>query len=305
MSALSVLPAGMLPAMNAPHPSDAPGPAPGPAPGVPPEPPPGEPDVCLRCGYALTGLDADGICPECGTPVADSRRGALLKFSDPEYVATLHRGVLLLLVGSITAIGLSTLGGVLLAAMALSQSAGTGGGGTWTGTLMQVAQGLQLLGVAGEAMVILGWWWFSTADPALPPAARGDRPRLVIRIALVFGVLGLLAGIGMNGTGVGPQTFGGGLTILGGVLMLLAGLAQVARFFGGMVYLRWMAPRLPDPFVGQRAKRYMWLLPLLIVIGSCILIGPLIATILTWLLLNRVRKHLKSIREGTPAPATA
>lgn len=28
--------------------------------------------LCERCGYALAGLEHDGACPECGTPIAES-----------------------------------------------------------------------------------------------------------------------------------------------------------------------------------------------------------------------------------------
>ena len=28
--------------------------------------------LCERCGYALVGLSAEGNCPECGQPIAES-----------------------------------------------------------------------------------------------------------------------------------------------------------------------------------------------------------------------------------------
>jgi hypothetical protein len=267
-----------------------------------PATPAGDEDVCLRCGYALQGLDADGQCPECGTPVAASRQGRLLRFSDPEYVATLHRGIVLLLVGSIMSVLLAISGGIAGIAVAFVQSSGGG----VSNVTAQIVMGLQLLGSSGELLVILGWWWFSSPDPALPPAARGDRPRLVIRVALAFGVLGAVAGLGVGGIGVGPQSVTGGLWQFASAAMLgLAGLAQMVRFFAGMFYLRWMAPRIPDPLIEQRAGRYLWLLPVLVVVGSCVLVGPLIATVLQWLLLNRVRIQLRAIRAEASPPVPA
>jgi len=37
---------------------------------------PGDQDRCERCGYALTGLEPQGACPECGEPLARSHPGA-------------------------------------------------------------------------------------------------------------------------------------------------------------------------------------------------------------------------------------
>ena len=51
--------------------------------------------ACVRCGYNLRGLPRAGVCPECSTPVADSLRTKILKYSSPEYLAKLHRGVFL------------------------------------------------------------------------------------------------------------------------------------------------------------------------------------------------------------------
>ena len=30
--------------------------------------------TCLHCNYRLRGLPADGVCPECGTPIIESIR---------------------------------------------------------------------------------------------------------------------------------------------------------------------------------------------------------------------------------------
>jgi hypothetical protein len=48
---------------------------------------------------------------------------------------------------------------------------------------------------------------------------------------------------------------------------------------------------------------YRWLLPLIAVVGAVALfLGPLVALIMYWNLLDRMRKHLKSIvANGQPA----
>ena len=40
--------------------------------------------TCLHCGYNLRGLLPEGDCPECGTAVARSTHGSLLRFCDPD-----------------------------------------------------------------------------------------------------------------------------------------------------------------------------------------------------------------------------
>ena len=62
-----------------------------------------------------------------------------------------------------------------------------------------------------------------------------------------------------------------------------------------MLYLRWLAPRLPDDEVDAKARRLMWLGPLLVTVGALIVVGPLIAMVLYWNLLDRVRRNLKQI----------
>src|SRR5205085_342864 len=50
---------------------------------------------CTACGYDLSGLANSSGCPECGFPVARSRRGDLLWNSSPTRVRRLLTGALL------------------------------------------------------------------------------------------------------------------------------------------------------------------------------------------------------------------
>lgn len=65
----------------------------------------------------------------------------------------------------------------------------------------------------------------------------------------------------------------------------------------------WLATRVPDYFIVKRTKTYMWLLPVLYIPGAALIgLGPLIALVLYWNLLDRLRKHVKSIiKHGGPA----
>jgi hypothetical protein len=63
-----------------------------------------------------------------------------------------------------------------------------------------------------------------------------------------------------------------------------------------MLYVRWLAPRIPSPAIEGRAKLYMWLLPVIYIIGFCAIgLGPVVATIMYFLLLNEVRIRLRNI----------
>jgi hypothetical protein len=66
---------------------------------------------------------------------------------------------------------------------------------------------------------------------------------------------------------------------------------------------RFLGRRVPDRVIVDRAGRYRWLLPLISVVGVCLVyLGPLIALILYWNLLDRLRKHVKMIQTaGRPA----
>jgi hypothetical protein len=66
--------------------------------------------TCLSCGYSLEGLERDGVCPECGTPVADSLRKSALGFLERRDANFLSIGLQM----TIGSIGLAVLGALTL-----------------------------------------------------------------------------------------------------------------------------------------------------------------------------------------------
>src|SRR5688500_14757059 len=71
--------------------------------------------ACYRCGYSLRGLDAGGLCPECGGPVDESAarhaarlRGdvASLAASDPRWLRRIAWGCGLVFLGGVATIGM-------------------------------------------------------------------------------------------------------------------------------------------------------------------------------------------------------
>jgi hypothetical protein len=51
---------------------------------------------CIECGYDLFSLDPASRCPECGTDIALSMRGELLKFANPQWLREVRLGLILM-----------------------------------------------------------------------------------------------------------------------------------------------------------------------------------------------------------------
>ena len=67
--------------MEDPTPATPPTPPTPPTPRTPPTQPGFQP-TCWKCGYALSGLRVDGVCPECNTPIWGPRVEATDKETD-------------------------------------------------------------------------------------------------------------------------------------------------------------------------------------------------------------------------------
>lgn len=231
--------------------------------------------VCLRCGYPLRGLDESGDCPECGAAIGRSLHGNLLHFSSPSYVATLHRGVFLIVAGIAGQVVLSLFASVLTAT-----------------TVIDI--GVDSLGIIMNAMILIGWWMFSTPDPAFIGVAQGTTARGVVRTALVVEIAVTIALFATGSLTTAASSLSSTVVVLTVIIVVVS----VVRFFAAMMYLRWMAPRIPSVEIDARARQLMWLGPLLLTVGLLLCgLGPLIALVLYWLLLNWVRLALKHVHE--------
>lgn len=246
---------------------------------------------CSRCGYNLIGLPANGVCPECGQPVVDSLKGFQLEYASREYIEKIRSGHSFILNGILIQIVFSILSFVVSIAFGVGSPGATG-----------VPLLLQAGAIACATVILMGYLKATELDPGF---VRSDKPmgaRRVVRVAATAQVaiavillpLPLLAGMSLSPTLVQVATFGFGLLNMA---------AWAAQFFAMMLYTRWLASRIPDNWIIRRTKTYMWLLPILTTVGAIAIgLGPLIALVLYWNLLDRMRKHLKSIeRTGKPA----
>lgn len=203
--------------------------------------------ACIRCGYNLRGLPAEGRCPECGSGVLQSLRGDLLQFQHPAYVRRLAAGAALVLWG-LLAMGACALG--VVAALAWSPAD--------TLSLHALLYGLVIL--AG-ALAVTGAWLVTSREPTRPANRREQALRWAVRVLTAVGLLALanlpveLALTDLRGAPVSAEAylwivFGGGLLRFGGV----AGSVLL------MVYFRRLARAIPDPALVRHTLAVTWIL---------------------------------------------
>lgn len=263
------------------------------------------PRRCITCSYNLMGLPVSGPCPECGTPVAHSLRDNLLINSSPDYLARIHKGVFLVQTAIIVAIVLfllSIFGGI--GAMFLMSRAATPGPGaaTVTNWSLVLAYFGGAISLVTSVIGLYGWWLFSDADPRSDSGDRGEKPRRIVRatLAIEFALLVL-----SQSSGIASQTAlaGAGVPVLSlqvATIVFTIGyyIALAVRYFASMLYVRWLAPRIPNPKAHTHAKRMLWLGPVLCTVGAlACYIGPLVALVMYYNLLDWVRIDLKRIRK--------
>ncbi len=251
---------------------------------------------CIQCGYNLRGSPLAGKCPECGTDVSRSLQGILLQYASPDYQRSVESGLGLVLNGILVSIVLVVVN--ILLAFA---------GGGWV-VIVGAA-----LGLIPQVMLVLGYLRYTTPDPQFVGTETPDAARNLARIAVLVGAgcalvqfllqLGLLAG-GNAAVGGASGASGLGMVLAGAlaVVSLLSLVAWAVQFFAVIKYTRWMAKRVPDGWIVDKTKLYIWLLPVLATVGALVLIGPLIALVLYWNLHHRLRKQVQSIiATGSPA----
>jgi hypothetical protein len=209
---------------------------------------------------------------------------------------------------------------VLLSVALLMLSILAGVAIVFLGGLLVVAGGLPLivfvaagvvLFLAGVAIFPIGWWMLSARDPGWSDDALGRLPRRIVRAAVVTFAAASILCLGLEAWLEGPfapsvaaQAWRGtpAMPAVRSALLCLPVLAWIVQFYAAMVYVRWLAVRLPNTKVYDRARLLMWLGPLLLLM-SCFLVPALVAMVLYYNMLEWVRVDLKRIREQQHAPS--
>jgi hypothetical protein len=159
------------------------------------------------------------------------------------------------------------------------------------GGLLRDLGSLAVIGLS--ILSVVGWWLFSTPDEAIMGHDTGDKPRKILRICVIIAAIMIV--VDAVAQRLLYQYVGFyALVELGS---LLGWLAWIVQFFVSLLYIQWLATRIPDAGIVRTATLYLWLLPLIYIVGFCVfLIGPLVATIMYLLLLYNLRVRLREIQ---------
>lgn len=186
---------------------------------------------CKHCGYNLRTRVVNDVCPECGSGVLWSLRGNELAWSDPEWLACLHRGVFLQVLTFVLGV-LVMLGVGVWAAVSAGnpQPVGVGAGGWQTAeSVVEI-----VFGALGLASI-----YFLTRPE---PASARDSRRL--RANLLWWTV---AALGLNMFSlVGAMSASVVLADLAEALSGFAGIFQLVAAALMLIYLRRLGRRTED-----------------------------------------------------------
>lgn len=190
---------------------------------------------CRRCGYSVRGLPADGVCPECATPVGRSLLGDLLKFAEPAWVRKVASGMSLILWGILVGILFNCIAGAF-------------------GRYFQDARPLFALVVTlgGSLLGVIGTWMMTSRDPSGIGEDSAVNARKIVRATLIVGMAGgILNGISPLAPGDAART---AIAVVGGLCMIVSLLGEWYRF----LYYETIARRIPDPRLAGRSRFLRW-----------------------------------------------
>jgi hypothetical protein len=244
--------------------------------------------LCRQCAYDLRGVMATGVCPECGYPASQSLRGDVLEAATPEYLAKLRSGILLIVVGMIAAGVLQlVMGGVSLGAVLRTMGKATPANFNW---LQLLSAGL---GVVPMGMLFYGYLQFTEGEAGRVESETPRNARRVLRTSALLLIILTAVSAVLLSLGYGSL---GSKDIVGmvaqGVVGFVGAVVWCVLFFASVNYSMWLSKRASDPVLFQQLKKSRWLLPIIYIVGSCIVIGPLVSMLWYAVLLWRLRTRI-------------
>lgn len=204
---------------------------------------------CISCGYDLIGLDETGLCPECGSRVADSVMGEGLAFVSPDHLEKIRRGL------HLTRLGVGLILGVWGGAMVLGIVWGLVGLASLSGWGVEALVILAMMATLG--VFAAGCWLATTPDPRLADYAR-SRSALAARWTAV--AMAALPGCFMVAALILPAA----VTLA----MPTLGLFALAHYGASAAYLRVLARCAGNARAAAHARGA--LIAVLVVLGASI-----------------------------------
>lgn len=188
---------------------------------------------CRQCEYNLRGLTLEDDCPECGTSIHWSIVGNMLRYCDPYWVATLSRGMWLLLTAILLGIAATMFSGVLMSALGSVYPA-------------------QAMGLLAPLLSVWGIWRLTTPEPSNESVGSAFTVRALTRVTCVLflsiiAVLILFSSITPAVAEIMPCVF---------MINLVVGLVG---FVCLLLYARGLALRLPNLKLAKQTLITMWL----------------------------------------------
>lgn len=271
---------------------------------------------CASCGYDLTALGADAVCPECGHTNITGSDPELLRNSGAEFLGVLARGALVIEVAWVLKAVLNA-GGMVLGFLAGLNTA-----------VQQFKVPIQLpwlkfvptqyatnllltpsaLLVDGAALV--GWWILTSPSPVEAEGDQRRRARRFLRVVLaVFLVIELTKFVGMLSPAMKTMATQGYRFTMGAVSWPIAAaivlgtlvyiVMMLAQFYFSMRHMEDLAGRAEEPTLVRHCKHGLWALPLIYVVGSaCFLLGPFVASLGFIWLVGRLRVAIAGHRDA-------
>ncbi|MBI1191002.1 MAG: hypothetical protein GC200_10020 [Tepidisphaera sp.] len=145
------------------------------------------------------------------------------------------------------------------------------------------------------SLVVFSSGLFLMATPVLPFVnyAIAESARKWLRSALAGGWVLIAGGVAcvvlsplLRSSTYNPEGLGFVLAALGVLMILLSAIMSID-------YSVWLAACVPDPSLVRQGKTFLWLAPLLSILGLCfIALGPLAAGILVFIFLTKLRRRV-------------
>jgi hypothetical protein len=203
--------------------------------------------LCRRCGYNLRGLAPTGLCPECGTAIALSLVGNLLKQADPDWVERLRFGTALKLWNIALGIFVGLAAGMIVMA----------------GLPRPL---LTIIGIAGGAFGLWATFLITSQEPRI---ALQEDPITLRKALRACAAAAFVGGVISN------VTITGSWAVVAKVVGAILGLVGMFVAWGELLYFRRFAHRIPDLKLAKSTTLLMWIGP--IAGGVVIAFGLLLA----------------------------